>query len=57
MSYRTAEDILEEAERRAFVVTALMFEMEAVQSHLDHLGSVSGDDGSIYECCVFTDMG
>ena len=34
-----------------------MLEMKAVQSYVDHLGSVSGDDGSIDECGVVTDMG
>jgi len=34
--------------RRAFIVTALMLELEAVQSHLTYLGSVSGEDGSTY---------
>lgn len=61
MTYRTPEDILEEIERRgmrrAFLVTALLSEMEAVRGHLEQLGSVSGRDGAIYECGVFADMG
>ncbi len=61
MSYRTAADILKEADergmRRAFFVTALLLEMEAVLAHLQPLGSVPGRDGAIYECGVFTDMG
>lgn len=61
MIYRTAADILAEADRRgmrrAFVVTAMMLEMEAVQSHIEHLGSVSGEDGAVYECGVFSDLG
>lgn len=61
MSYRTAADILNEADerrmRRAFFVTALLLEMEAVLAHLQPLGSVPGRDGAIYECGVFTDMG
>ncbi len=61
MTYRSAADILAEADRRgmrrAFVVTALMLELEAVQGHLAYLGSVSSDEGSIYECGAFSDMG
>nr|WP_264569901.1 hypothetical protein [Sphingobium sp. B2D3D] len=34
-----------------------MLEMEAVQSHIDYLGSVSGEDGAVYECGVFSDLG
>lgn len=61
MIYRTASNILEEADRRgmrrAFLVTAMMLEMEAVQSHIEYLGSVSGEDGAVYECGVFSDLG
>ena len=61
MSYRSAEEILQEADasgmRRAFMATALLLEMEAVQGHLKPVGSVLGRDGAIYECGVFSDSG
>jgi nucleoside phosphorylase len=61
MTYRKAEDILAEAEqrgmRRAFFVTAVLLEMEAVRGHLKPLGSVAGRDGAIYECGIFSDLG
>ena len=61
MTYRTAEDVLREAEagrmRRAFIVTALLLEMEAVRAHLRPVGSVVGGDGAVYECGVFSDSG
>ena len=61
MTYRTAEDILTEADRRslrrAFFVTALLLEMEAVRGHLTQMGSVLGRDGAIYECGTFSDSG
>ncbi len=61
MSYRTAEDVIAEAEskglRYAFFVTALQLEMEAVLSHIERIGSVVGHDGSIYECGIFQDQG
>ena len=61
MTYRSADDILREADasgmRRAFVVTALLLEMEAVRGHLRPLGSVMGRDGAVYECGVFSDSG
>ena len=61
MTYRSAEDILQEADssgmRRAFIVTALLLEMEAVRGHLRPLGSVMGRDGAVYECGVFSDSG
>lgn len=47
MTYRSAADILAEADRRgmrrAFVVTALMLELDAVQRDLTYLGSMSSD--------------
>lgn len=61
MAYRTAADILEVAAqrgmRRAFFVTALMLEMQAVRAHLTDMGSVLGRDGTIYECGSFSDLG
>jgi nucleoside phosphorylase len=61
MTYRTADDILEEAKRRnmrrAFVVTALLLEMKAVRAHLTDMGSVLGRHGTIYECGCYTDRG
>ena len=61
MTYRSAEEILQEAGaggmRRAFIVTALLLEMEAVRGHLRQLGSVMGRDGAVYECGVFSDSG
>lgn len=61
MTYRTAEDILEEARRRgmrrAFTVTALLLEMKAVRAHLTDMGSVLGKHGTIYECGSFSDRG
>ena len=61
MTYRSAADILQEADaggmRRAFIVTALLLEMEAVRGHLRQLGSVMGRDGAVYECGVFSDSG
>ena len=61
MTYRKAEEILREADaggmRRAFIVTALSLEMKAVQAHLKPLGSVMGNDGEVYECGVFSDLG
>lgn len=61
MTYRSAEEILQEADasgmRRAFMATALLLEMEAVQGHLKPVGSVLGRDGAIYECGVFSDSG
>src|ERR1700722_4873232 len=61
MGYRTAREILEEARargmRKAFFVTALLLEMEAVRAHLIDMGSVSGRDGTIYECGSFSDCG
>ena len=55
MSYRTLHDVLAEADkrglRRAFFVTALMSEMEAVRGHLTDLCTVySSRDGSMFEC-------
>ena len=61
MTYRSAEDILQEADtggmRRAFIVTPLLLEMEAVRGHLRPLGSVMGRAGKVYECGVFSDLG
>lgn len=61
MTYRTADDILEEGKRRgmrrALVVTALLLEMKAVRAHLTHMGSVQGKHGTIYECGSFSDRG
>lgn len=62
MTYRSAEDIKADATRRgmrrAFVVTALLSEMEAVRGHLSELTSAHSErDGTIFECGVFTDRG
>ena len=61
MTYRKAEEILREADargmRRAFIVTALALEMEAVRAHLKPLGAVAGRGGAVYECGVFSDSG
>ena len=61
MTYRSVEEILRDAEagsmRRAFIVTALLLEMEAVRGHLRPVGSVVGRDGAVYECGVFSDSG
>lgn len=61
MTYLQASDILSRVEergmRKAFFVTALLLEMEAVRGHLTHLGSVGGHDGAVYECGVFTESG
>ena len=43
--------------RRAFIVTALALEMEAVRAHLKPLGAVAGRGGAVYECGVFSDSG
>ena len=59
--YRSADEILQEADaggmRRAFIVTALLLEMEAVRGHLRLIGSVMGRDGAVYECGVYSDSG
>jgi nucleoside phosphorylase len=61
MDYKTAANILEEANRRgmrkAFFVTALLLEMEAVRAHLTDMGAVVGRDGTIFECGCFVDRG
>lgn len=61
MPYRTAAEILQEVQargmRKAFFVTALMLEMEAVRAHLTDMGSVAGRDGTIYECGSISDRG
>ena len=62
MSYRTADDIKAEAAQRgmrhAFVVTALLSEMNAVRGHLtEHCSAYDPRDGTIFECGVFTDKG
>lgn len=61
MSYRSADELLAEAARRglrrAFLVTAVMLEMDAVRGHLVQLGSVIGRDGAVYECGVFSNFG
>jgi len=61
MDYRTTAHILDEANsrrmRKAFFVTALLLEMEAVRAHLIDMGAVAGRDGTIFECGCFVDRG
>lgn len=61
MTYRSVEEILQKADaggmRRAFIVTALMLEMDAVRAHLSSVGAVRGRNGAVYECGVFSDSG
>lgn len=60
--YRSVEDVLAEAKtrgmRKAFFVTALLIEMEAVCAHLTKICSVvSKRDGTIFECGSFAGPG
>ena len=59
MTYRSVEAILEATggrrTRRILILTALPLETTAVLSHLSPVATTNAVDGTVFECCVFSE--